>query len=132
MDTNSLSPHDPGLNKDAASDSYMNQSPGHQGGNTTGGTKENLRVLHCSNLDFSMNFEEVDILSKQFGKVERIRLRIADSEKLDAYIVFDDKKSAENAHCYLNGHNLNGLILQTKLFDIQNLKDDPFDYFTAH
>ena len=120
---------DSALNKDHASESSLNTTLAHQGDIITGGNKENLRVVFCSNLDFSMNFEEVTLLTKQYGKIEKIRLKIAENETtFNAYIVFNDYTAADKAHLNLNGHNVNGLVLQTKLYDIKNLKEDSFDY----
>ena len=118
------------MNKDLASDTRLENTPGHQGDNLTGGKLEKLRVLYCRNVPFAMNFEMVALMGKQFGKVERVRLKIVDDEtSLDAYIIYDCHKSAEKAHVALNGHSINDKPLQTSLFDISNLKDDPFDYY---
>ena len=94
----------------------------------TGGTNAYLRVLHCSNMDFSMNFE-VHMLFKQFGKIERIWLKLTEYERsLDSYVVFTSSDSAEDAHSKLGGHTVNSFTLRTRLFDVRNLKDDFFDY----
>ena len=67
----------------------MDETLGHQGVKNTSGNNACLRVLHCSNMDFSMNFEEVHMLFKQFGKIERERLKFAESEtSLDSYTLF--------------------------------------------
>ena len=96
----------------------------------TGGNNAYLRVLHCSNMNFSMNFEEVHMLFKQYGKIERIRLKVAENESsLDSYVVFTSSGSAEDAHSKLGGHTVNRFTLRTRLFDVRNLKDDSLDYF---
>ena len=108
----------------------MEKTPGHQGENSTGGKTENMQVLYCRNVAFSMNFTEMELLARQFGKVKRIRLKEAEDETtLDAYIVYECTTAAEKAHAALNGHKVNETILKTKLFDINNLKDDPSDYY---
>ena len=77
-----------------------------------------------------MNFEEVHMLFKQYGKIERIRLKLTEDERsLDSYVVFISIDSAEDAHNKLGEHTVNGFTLRTRLFDIRNLKDDSFDYF---
>ena len=118
------------MNKDLPSDTQLEKTPGHQGDNSTGGKLERLRVLYCTNVPFAMNFEMVALMAKQFGRVERVRLKIADDEtSLDTYIIYECHKSAEKAHVALNGHSMNDKPLQTSLFDISNLKEDPFDYY---
>ena len=78
----------------------------------TGGSNAYLRVLHCSNMDFSMNFEEVHMLFKQYGKIERIRLKLTENERsLDSYVDFTSSDSAEDAHNKLGGHTVNSFTL---------------------
>lgn len=121
---------DNGEINDPASGFSLNTAPAHQGGKTSGGSSETLRVVFCKNLDFTMNFEEVALLSKKYGKVEKIRLKIAENEStLEAYIVYNNNAAAESACIHLNDHKVNDLILQAKLYDVRNLKDDPFDFF---
>ena len=125
-----LSVDDHGVNKESPSDLSPDETLGHQGVKNTGGNNAYLRVLHCSNMDFSMNFLEVHMLFKQYGKIERIRLKLSDSEaSLDSYVVFTSSDSAADAHSKLGGHTVNSFTLLTRLFDVRNLKDDSFDYF---
>ena len=121
---------DLGVNMDNPSGPSSEQSLAHQGDELTGGISDYLKVLHCSNLDFGMNFEEVELLARQFGEIEKIRLLVAESGKtLNAYIVFKSSAAAGKAHSKLNGHKVSDLVLQTCLFNVRNLKDDPFDYY---
>ena len=62
-----------------------------------------------------MNFEEVHMLFKQYGKIERIRLRLTENERsLDSYVVFISIDSAEDAHNKLGGRTVNGFTLRTR------------------
>ena len=125
-----LSVDDHSFNKESPSDLSLDGALGHQGVKNTGGSNAYLRVLLCSNMDFSMNFEEVHMLFKQYGKIERIRLKLTENERsLDSYVVFISSDSAGDAHNKLGGHTVNGFTLRTRLFDVRNLKDDSFDYF---
>ena len=125
-----LSVDDHGLNTESPSDLSLDGALGHQGVKNTGGNNAYLRVLHCSNMDFSMNFEEVHMIFKQFGKIERIQLKLTECERsLDSYAVFPSSDSAEDAHSKLGGHTVNSFTLRTRLFDVRNPKDDSFDYF---
>ena len=129
-ETNTPLVADNGLPKDSDADSSLEKTPGHQGGNSTGGISENMRVVFCSNLDFTMNFEVVELLTKQFGKIERIRIKCGENEtSLESYIVYEKSTSALAAHAFLNGHEVNDSKLNTKLYNVLNLKDDPFDYY---
>ena len=126
-----LSVDDHGVNKVSPSDLSLDKTLGHQGVENTGGNSAYLRVLHCSNMDFSMNFLDVHMLSKQYGKIERIWLKLSESEtSLDSYVVFTSSDLAAHAHSKLGGHTINSFTLRTRLFDVRNLKDDSFDYFS--
>ena len=118
------------MNKESPSDLSLDETLRHQGVKNAGGNNAYLRVLHCSNMDFPMNFEEVHMLFKQFGKIERIRLKLTENEtSLDSYVVFTSSDPAADAHSKLGGHTVNSFTLRTRLFDVRNLKDDSFDYF---
>ena len=66
---------------------------------------------------------------KRFGEVQRIRLILGrDNSTFDCYVSFSSSMSAAKAKDDLNGHNVNGCTLQTKLFQIENLRDDPYDF----
>ena len=107
---------DLGINMDKDKDSSSENSPRHQGEKIAGGNKENYRVLHCSNLDFSLNFEEIHMLMKQFGKVERIRIKLIESDtSLESFIVFANSESAAKAYSQLNGHIVNFSTVKTRL-----------------
>ena len=68
------------MNKESPLDLSLDETLERQGVKNTGGNNAYLRVLHCSNMDFSMNFEEVaHMLFKQFGKIERIRLKLTEN-----------------------------------------------------
>ena len=104
--------------------------PGRQGMKNTGGKGNKFRVLYCTNMDFSMNFEEMQLLAKQYGIVERIRLRLTDNEtSLNGSIVFKDSAAAADAHNHLNMAVVNDFVMRTTLWDITNLKDDLFDFY---
>ena len=123
------------LPKDTSSDLLSTQGRvqgnsstlGHQGVQNTGGKIKHSRVVYCQNMNFSMNFEEVHLLSKQFGKVERIRL-VENGLSLDSYIVFCTSASAIEAQSRLDGHSVNNCTLKTRLFDEKNLRYDANDY----
>ena len=125
-----LSVDDHGMNKESSSDLSTDETLGHQVIKNTGGNNAYLRVLHCSNMDFSMNFLEVHMLFKQYEKIERIWLKLSESKtSLDSCVAFTSSDSAADAHGKLGGHTVNSFTLRTRLFDVRNLKDDSFDYF---
>ena len=104
------------------------QAPGHQGVES-GGKDMNLRVLYCSNVNLSVDYECVYALMKQFGIVERIKLKLAeDKQSFYCYVKFVSCWDAKRANESLNGHKLNDSIIKTKIFNVQNLNDDLYDF----
>ena len=102
---------------------------GHQGVQGTGGIDVNLRVLYCSNVDLSLDYQELFMVMKRYGTVERIRLMLATKhDSYNCFVTFSSSNSAEIACSSLNGHSINDSTLKTNLFSIRNLKEDPYDY----
>ena len=75
-----LSVDDHGVNKESPSDLSPDETLGHQGVKNTGGNNAYFIVLHCSNMDFSMNILEVHMLfnpfsaSPIFGQIQKFFL----------------------------------------------------------
>ena len=80
--THNLTPRFPdddhGLIKDSPTDNSLalldltkQKTLGHQSVKS-GGRNVNLRVLFCTNLNLSLDYEEVHLLMKQYGIVEKI------------------------------------------------------------
>ena len=88
---------DHGLNKDSANSLPQKKTPGHQGGNKTGGTDTYERVLWCTNLDLSYNYGKIFENFKKFGPIERIKVKITGKSFLNAFITFVSNQSAKNA-----------------------------------
>ena len=83
---------------------------------------ESIRVLYCTNIDISLDYEDVYLLMKQFGSVEKIKLRAIDEGICyDAYVLFSSSDNANSAHVSLNGHLLNDKVVRTKLFSTNNI-----------
>ena len=118
-----------GLTLALSLDSSQNPTPRHQGVKNTGGTDEKLRVLQCTNVDLSLDYEGLYALMKGFGKVERMKL-VLSSDKLTftLYSTFFSSVCAHEANIRLNGHSVNGRSLITKLYSHSNIRDDDFDY----
>ena len=116
-----------GATKAPPSDGSRTEAPGHQGDRHTGGNLENRRILYSCNIDITLDYEDVYVLMKQYGKIERIRLRVADKGKsYDCYVLFSSSSSAHLAHESLNESLVNDKKIRTKLFD--NMKFDPTDF----
>ena len=104
-------------------------APRHQGVETPGGINVNQRVLLCSNVDLSLDYELIYEVMKRFGIVERIKMKIAAGERsFDCYTTFSNSSSANKACNELRGHSLNGSILKTKLFNYNNLNEEVYDF----
>ena len=118
-----------GTDKENPSDQSLNKAPGHQGVKASGGVNDDLRVLLCTNVDLSLDYEGMYEVLKRFGKVERIKMKLSSGNKhFDCYATFDDSNSANMASSNLKGHSLNDSILNTKLYNIRNLEDDVYDF----
>ena len=115
------------MEKDSPIDCSPKKAPGHQGVSNTGGIDKDLRVLYCSNVDLSLDYQEMFMVMKQYGTVERIKLTLQHNS-YDCYVTFSSSNSAKVACSSLNGHSINNSILKTKLFNISKLSDDPYDF----
>ena len=116
------------MNKESSSDLSSNKTRGHQGVGTTGGINAELRVLLCTNVDLSLDYEGIYQVMKRFGTINRIKLKISGNKSFDCYTTFDNSSSANLACKELRGHNLNGSILGTKLYNSKNLDNEDFDF----
>ena len=72
----STSKNDPGLAKDSPIDCSSNKPLGHHGGKTNGGNNKDLRVLCCSNVALTLDYEGLYEIMKKFGIVERMKLKL--------------------------------------------------------
>ena len=67
---------------------------------------------------------------KPYGKITRIRLSLDNSEcSYNCYVVFDNHMSASKAKEYYHEHSVNERTLRTRLFHINNFKDESHDFF---
>ena len=68
--------NDPGLEMDSPTDHLTKNPLGHQGGKTSGGIVDvNLRVLYCSNIALSLDYQGLYAVLKKFGRIERMKLK---------------------------------------------------------
>ena len=116
------------MNKESSSDLSSNKTLGHQVVGTTGGINAELRVLLCTNVDLSLDYEGIYQVMKRFGTINRIKMKISGNKSFDCYTTFDNSSSANLACKELRGHNLNGSILGTKLYNSKNLNNEDFDF----
>ena len=114
-------------------DSSQNMTPRHQGDQNTGGACRNMRVLKCSNVDLSLDYEGLYAIMKNFGEVERMKLSLStDKQTFVLYVTFMLNESALEANRKLNGHSINGCRLNTVMYPSSKLIDDEFDYIPAN
>ena len=115
--------------KDSPTDHSLNNSLGHQGDKNTGGVNANHRVLLCTNVGLSTDYHELYEVVKTFGYVERIRMKVSpDKMSFNSYITFGCSSSANTACKSLKGFVLNGCKVSTKLFNVENINDDLYDF----
>lgn len=118
-----------GMNMDTGLAVGQNQTLRHQGVNKSGGFDSNNRVLYCTNVNLSLDYECLYSVVKQFGKVERIKLILEkDKQSFCAFIKFSSPLEASEAQQRLHGHILNDSVVSTKVFSVKNLNDEPFDF----
>ena len=119
-----------GLGNDDASGPPSYKSLGHQIDDNTGGKNVGLKVLFCSNIPLTVDYEQVYLLMKSYGRVVRIRLSLDKSEgSYNCYVVFDNHLSASKAKEYYHEYTVNERTVKTRLFHIDNFKDEPHDFF---
>ena len=118
-----------GMDRTPLNDNSRNDSPGHQGVKSSGGTDKNLRVLFCSNVDLSLDYHCLYQVVKGYGEVERMKMALSkDKGSFNSYITYSTNTFASKACDSLKGHSINGSAIDTKLISRSNLLDDPFDY----
>ena len=103
---------------------------GHQGAKYTGDINDGLRVLYCTNLSSSLDYEQVYLLTKIHGDIQRIRLILdTNTDSFECYVVYKSSASALKAKDYFQGHSVNDRPLTTNLYNINNFEEEPFDFF---
>ena len=102
---------------------------GHQGVKTTGGNKENHRVLWCSHMKLTSNYETIYNIFNSFGIVERIKLKMGEDEQyFEVFITFRDAASALSAYEKYDGSLAEKSLHNAKLISSKNLIDEEGDY----
>ena len=115
--------------KDSASGTSLTNAPGHQGGQNTGGIVPGHRVLFCNNMSISVDYEQVYLVMKSYGKIECMRLALDKSKtSFECYVIFEDEISAKKAKEHYHNHAVNNCILKTRIFHIDNFIKDPLDF----
>ena len=118
-----------GMDKENSSDQSLNKSPGRQGEQNTGGKNVNIRVLWLSNIVTSVDYQTLYEYLKPYGKIERMKLKLSsDRMSFDCYTTFEESVPANKAHVELNGQDLGGFTVRTKLFEIGNVSEDVYDF----
>ena len=103
-------------------------SLGRQGDKISGGGNEFMRVLYCTNLDKSFDYEKLYDSLKPFGIIERIKLKLSsDNRFYDAFITFKENASAICAVTSIKDGDL-ALGYRPKLLDFRNVLDEDLDF----
>ena len=127
--TPQISVDEPSLAKDFKNDRSHKNPLGHQGGKVSGGTDANQRVLYCSNISLTLDYQGLYMIIKQFGKVERMKMKLAEGgSSFICYITFYNSISADEACRYLHGHSINDVVVRAALYNIKNLNHEPYDF----
>ena len=101
----------------------------HQRLDAAGGINGNMKVLHCDGIPCSYNYKQIYSSIKNFGLVDRIRLKISkDETSFECYIVFSNACSAKAAFTAIKSKDVAELQGSVRLFDIRNFSDNAGDY----
>ena len=101
----------------------------HQGEKTPDGNKGNYRVLWCTCLPLSTDYETLHDTFKECGKILRIKLKIDNNgNKYNGFITFDNHDSAMSAYNSHNGKNIGNSVFTLKIMKTDNLLDEEFDF----
>ena len=99
-------------------------TPGHQGVNSTGGN--DVSVLFCTNISIDLDYEELYVVFKQYGTIERMKLRLSSNKKtFVCFILYNLNNSASKAYKSMNGHPLNEYVVEARLCSREILQRAP-------
>ena len=119
---------DSGLNSITPKDSSKTEALGHHGAKTSGGSFPNMRVLECTRISDTPNYEMIHDKFRSFGSIQRIKMILTQQDNVfDAYITFLNSLEASTAQQHLNIEDSN-YCKKSKVISITNLLDDAYDY----
>ena len=102
-------------------------TPGHQGVDSSGGN--DVSVLFCTNISTELDYEDLYLVFKQYGAIERIKLRLsANKKRFVCYILYNSNNSASKACKYMNGHLVNEFVIEAKLCSRDRFHKEPHDF----
>ena len=102
--------------------------PAHQGVASGG---NGARVFFCSNINTDMDYEEVYMIFKDYGIIERMKLKLSSDKKtFNCFILFNSSTSANKANS-INGHIVNDFAIHTKLCCTNKFSKEPHDFIPA-
>ena len=120
---------DYGENKETAADSSKNETPGRQGDENSGGTRENYRVLWCLAVNLDCDYELLFDTFKIYGKIMRIKLRLdKNGNSFHAFIIFDSHDSARKAYDGHKDKSIGESKCTLKILRSENIEEDEYDY----
>ena len=101
----------------------------HQNGQHSGGNGNVCRVLVCSNLNISTDYDLLFDTFKGFGTISRMKLKADKGFKhYEGYVTFESPSSAKAAKEELYGKNIGDSPAVLKLISHQNLIDEKRDF----
>ena len=119
---------DSGLNLISPKDSSKTEALGHQGAKTSGGSFPNMRVLECTQIHDTPNYEVLFDKFRSFGSIQRIKMVLTRQDNVfDAYVTFLNSSDAFSAEQHLKEEESN-FCKRCKVSSITNLLDDVYDY----
>ena len=103
--------------------------PKHLSSTSSSGNASNLRVVVCSDLNLTADFDLVFKTFKMYGLIRRIKLKInVKTRKYAGYITFAQASDAKSSFEDLNGKNIGSSHAKLKLMNSENLLDEESDF----
>ena len=106
-------------------------SLGHQGEKSTGGKNENLRVLHCTHLNLSTNYETLYDIFRTFGDIERMKMKLVNDKYFEGYVIFYNPDSAQLAFERYESSSADKARYGTKILNAKNILDEDSDFIPS-
>ena len=102
-------------------------TPGHQGAYLAGGN--DVSVLFCTNINKELDYEDLYLVFKQFGTIERMKLRLSsDKNSFVCFVLYNSNESARKAYKSMNGHMLNECTVEAKICSKERFIKEHHDF----
>ena len=103
--------------------------PSPKGQEYSSGTNKRLRVLYCTSVPLTVDYETIFTEMKKYGIIERIRLCVsAGKNSFEAYISYNKFSDAQKAVVDINLGKVSKISKHAKLYSIDNISFSEYDF----